>query len=147
MYRIKNNRAEFFLVHPGGPYWTNKDIWGIPKGLVEDKENDLLKTAIREFKEETGIEPKEPYINLGTIEQKNGKTVHAWAFKGDCKDVSQIKSNFCEIEWPPNSGKIQKIPEIDKAEFFSSSIAKQKINPAQKEFINRLENDLSKTGN
>lgn len=144
MYRKQNNQLEFFLVHPGGPYFKNRDdgAWSIPKGETENTES-LLETAIREFKEETGIEPGvADFIALDSIKQKGGKTVHAWAFEGGWNENNLIKSNYFEIEWPPQSGKKQKFPEIDKAGFFSADIAKQKINSAQVEFLIRLEEIL-----
>lgn len=143
MYRIIKGKPEFFLVHPGGPYFKNKDAgaWSIPKGLLE-KDEDPLKTAIREFEEETGIIPKGPYVSLGKVKQKSGKLVHAWAFQGECKDPSLIKSNLFEMEWPPRSGRKQNFPEIDKAEFFPSDIAKEKIISAQILFITQLEEYL-----
>lgn len=143
MYRKKNNQLEFFLVHPGGPYFKNKDdgAWTIPKGEVENTEL-LLDTALREFREETGIDPAGEFISLESVKQKGGKTVYAWAFKGDWDETTPIKSNYFEIEWPPRSGKKQKFPEIDKALFFPVNIAKQKINPAQIDFIVKLERIL-----
>lgn len=144
MYRLKDGKLEFFLVHPGGPFYKNKDegVWSIPKGLVE-KEERLLETAIREFSEETGITPQGPYINLGSIKQKSGKIVHAWAFKGKLEEPISIKSNYFEMEWPPKSGQIQKFPEIDRAEFFPLEIAEKKIIPAQILFLTRLKEYLN----
>jgi predicted NUDIX family NTP pyrophosphohydrolase len=143
MYRKKNNQLEFFLVHPGGPYFKNKDdgAWTIPKGEAENTEL-LLDTAIREFREETGINPAGEFIPLESVKQKGGKTVHAWAFKGDWDETKPIKSNYFEMEWPSHSGKKQKFPEIDKAQFFPLDMAKQKINSAQIDFIVRLEGIL-----
>ena len=141
MYRVSNTLLEFFLVHPGGPFFKNKDIWGIPKGLIE-KNEDLLNTAIREFTEETGITPSKPYIQLGNIKQQGGKLVHAWAFNGNCENTDKIVSNLFEMEWPPKSGKFRKFPEIDKASFFNSETTKQKINPVQLPFIERIEEYL-----
>lgn len=140
LFRTQNGHLEIFLVHPGGPYFSKKDkgAWTIPKGEVEEGES-MLETAIREFHEETGLQPGVEFIALENIKQKGGKTVHAWAFEGDWDESKQLKSNEFEIEWPPRSGKKQKFPEIDKAEFFSLSVAKQKINPAQVEFLDKLE--------
>jgi predicted NUDIX family NTP pyrophosphohydrolase len=140
MYRIleRQKTLEVLLVHPGGPYWKNKDvgIWTIPRGNVEPGE-ELLVSAIREFSEETGLIPKEPYLSLGEIRQRSGKRVHAWAFCGSC-DPALIRSNAFEIEWPPKSGRFEKFPEIDKASFFSVALAKQKILPAEQPFLDRL---------
>jgi predicted NUDIX family NTP pyrophosphohydrolase len=139
MFRRKNTAVEFLLVHPGGPFWKNKDdgAWSIPKGEAQPDE-DLLSRARIEFKEELGIEPVGDFIPLGSIKQKGGKTVHAWAFEGDLPHNFQLKSNTFEIEWPPHSGKFKEFPEIDRAEFFVEEIARRKINPAQLSFFDRL---------
>jgi predicted NUDIX family NTP pyrophosphohydrolase len=139
MFRRKNTAVEFLLVHPGGPFWKNKDdgAWSIPKGEAQPDE-DLLSRARIEFKEELGIEPVGDFIPLGSIKQKGGKAVHAWAFEGDLPHNFQLKSNTFEIEWPPHSGKFKEFPEIDRAEFFVEEIARRKINPAQLSFFDRL---------
>lgn len=139
MFRRKNTAVEFLLVHPGGPFWKNKDdgAWSIPKGEAQPDE-DLLSRARIEFKEELGIEPVGDFIPLGSIKQKGGKAVHAWAFEGDLPHNFQLKSNTFEIEWPPHSGKFKEFPEIDRAEFFGKEIARQKINSAQLSFFDRL---------
>lgn len=146
MYRTKNGFPEFFLVHPGGPFFKNKDLgfWSIPKGEPEDGEADYLAVAIREFKEETCIEPNEPYKELGTITQKNGKVVHAWAFEGDWPDDKPIVCNTFELEWPRFSGKYITIPEVDRGEWFDTEHAKIKLNERQAELIDRLIEILSK---
>lgn len=135
----RKNGLKVFLIHPGGPYFKNKDddYWGIPKGLAEEGE-DLLPAAIREFEEETGIKPEGSFIPLGIITQKGGKKVHAWSF--ECRDDSPITivSNTCEIEWPPRSGKKITIPEVDKGEFFTIAEAKIKMKKAQQEFLTNL---------
>jgi len=143
MYKIQNNQIQIFLVHPGGPFFKNKDIWGIPKGEIKENE-DLLEAAKREFKEETGIQPKEPFIPLEEVKMASGKIVHCWAFEGDWSGL--LISNYFKMEWPPKSGKFISVPEIDKAQFFSLKEAKQKINKAQKELIGRLENHLKQKG-
>src|SRR4051812_29939121 len=120
MYRIRNGTVEVLLVHPGGPFWKNKDTgaWSIPKGEVNEGEEPLT-TAQREFHEELGFTPTGPFQPLGSIKQKAGKTVHAWAFQGNC-DPAQIRcSTNVQIEWPPRSGKMVSFPEVDRAEFFS----------------------------
>jgi predicted NUDIX family NTP pyrophosphohydrolase len=139
MFRIRDCVLEVLLAHPGGPFWQRKDLgaWTIPKGEI-DNAADLLATAQREFEEETGLKPTGPYFPLGSVTQKSGKVVHAWAFYGDC-DPSKIRSNLAEIEWPPRSGKRITIPEIDRAAFFGLSEASQKLNPAQVPFLARLE--------
>jgi predicted NUDIX family NTP pyrophosphohydrolase len=139
LYRIRNGALEFLLVHPGGPFWKNKDAgaWTIPKGEIADNE-DALAAAKREFEEELGFKPGGPFIELTPIKQKAGKMVHAWAFEGDC-DPSQIKSNTFSTEWPPKSGKQAEFPEVDRAEFFNLEGAKTKINPAQIPLLEELQ--------
>ena len=145
LYR-ENSEAgiEVLLVHPGGPFWRNKDegAWTIPKGEFDDGE-DSLAAAQREFKEETGAPPPPPekadalYIPLKPIKQSNGKTVYAWAVRGDF-DPAKLKSNLFQIEWPPKSGHLQEFPEVDRAQWFTPQIAKQKINPGQAALIDEL---------
>ena len=145
MFR-RRGALELFLVHPGGPFFRNKDegTWSIPKGEVEPSE-DPLATARREFSEETGITaPDDGYLALGDVLQKGGKRVTAWAFESDC-DPAAIESNTFEIEWPPRSGKTQSFPEVDRADFFSPDTARVKLNPAQAELITRLEDALTRT--
>lgn len=139
MYRFKGGVLQVLLVHPGGPFWKNKDAgaWSIPKGEVEGGE-DLRAAAKREFFEELGIEPDGSFHSLGAIKQKTGKVVHAWAFEGDF-DRTQIRCNTVQMEWPPRSGKKVSFPEVDRAEFFTVGEAKSKINPAQVELIDTLE--------
>lgn len=146
MYRLKNGALEIFLAHPGGPFFRNKDDghWSVPKGEPSDEETDLLETAKREFEEETGIKPQGNFIPLGQIIQKGGKTVYAWAFEGDLQDDFQHKCNTFDAEWPPHSGKRMTFLEIDKVEFFPAEKAKKKIKDRQIEFIERLEEYLSK---
>lgn len=143
MYRIKENVPEVLLAHPGGPFFAKKDEghWTIPKGEPDDAE-DLLITAMREFKEETGITPVGDFIPLGSIIQKGGKEVIAWAFEGSLPDGFIHECNLVEIEWPPRSGKLKEFPEVDKVEFFSAEKAKEKIKQAQIPLIERLEKYL-----
>ncbi|MGE5806688.1 MAG: NUDIX domain-containing protein [Ignavibacteria bacterium] len=145
MYTIKNGKLKIFLVHPGGPYFTNKDAgyWGIPKGLTENDE-ELLESAKREFEEETGIKPKGEFLPLGSVMQKSGKTVHAWAFECENEDKLEIECNTFKMEWPPKSGKFREFPEVDKGEFFSQEEVKVKINSAQLSFIERLNDIINK---
>jgi predicted NUDIX family NTP pyrophosphohydrolase len=139
MFRRKNDSLEFLLVHPGGPFWKNKDdgAWTIPKGEATPDE-DLLTRAQIEFEEEIGTKPSGNWIPLGSIKQKGGKTVHGWAIEGDLPDSFKLRSNTFQIEWPPRSGKLTEFPEIDRAEFFAQEIAGRKINPAQVDFLERL---------
>jgi predicted NUDIX family NTP pyrophosphohydrolase len=138
MFRRADSGLEIFLVHPGGPFWKNKDggAWSIPKGLVDPGEEPLA-AARREFQEETGLEPNGDFAPLGTIQQKAGKLVHAWAFEGDA-DADSIKSNTTRVELPRGSGRWIEVPEVDRAGWFAPDIARAKINPAQAEFIDRL---------
>lgn len=140
MYRLNNEQLEVFLAHPGGPYFTNKEngYWGIPKGEIETSEA-LLAAAIREFTEETGIQPLGDFIPLGSVVLSSGKNVHAWAFEGQWDESMPLKSNLFPLEWPPKSGKEQWFPEVDKAAYFPVPLALQKINRHQAEFIKRLE--------
>jgi len=143
MYKFDKEELKVFLVHPGGPFFKNKDdgYWSIPKGLVE-KDEDLLYTAIREFKEETGIEPVGEFISLGWVKQKSGKTIHAWSFEYFGNGEIKILSNDFEIEWPPNSGQKQFFPEVDDGRFFSIKEARLKISGAQSEFLDVLPKKL-----
>lgn len=133
--RFVEEQLEFFLVHPGGPFFKNKDDghWTIPKGEPTPGE-DLSACALREFREETGYSISGKMYELNTVKQKGGKIVHAWAMLGNL-DPSGITSNIFELEWPPNSGKFQQFPEIDKASWLIESRAMEKINPAQQGFI------------
>ena len=139
MFRLRNNDVEVLLVHPGGPYFQNKDdgAWTVPKGEASDDE-DLLARAKIEFEEELGIAISGNWIELGSVKQKGGKTVHAWAFAGDLEDDFKPVSNTFEMEWPPRSGKMRQFPEVDRAGFFSLEEARRKINAAQTAFLDRL---------
>jgi predicted NUDIX family NTP pyrophosphohydrolase len=132
---------EVLLVHPGGPFWARKDLgaWSIPKGEPEPQE-ELFDAARREFAEETGatIENGGDAQPLSSVQQPGGKTVHAWAIEGDF-DPAQLSSNRFMLEWPRGSGRMQEIPEVDRAEWFSLAEAKRRINPAQVVLIERLE--------
>jgi len=138
LYRLKKNHLEVFLVHPGGPFWVKKDpgSWSIPKGEFEESEDPLL-AAQREFHEETGFSIRGEFKPLSSIKQKSGKVVYAWAVESDI-DHTKIKSNTFELEWPPKSGKMKEFPEIDKAGWFAVAVAREKINPAQADFLDRL---------
>jgi len=133
---------EVLLAHPGGPFWTKKDAgaWTIPKGLANDGE-DLLATARREFTEETGFLAREPFVPLGAVKQKSGKTVHAFACEGDF-DPAQLAGNTFEIEWPPKSGRRGSFPEIDRVDWFGLAAARVKILTYQLPFLAELETIL-----
>jgi predicted NUDIX family NTP pyrophosphohydrolase len=138
MYRRQAGGVQVLLAHPGGPFFRNKDegAWSIPKGEPEPGE-DLLVTAQREFKEETGVSPTGPYLPLRPIKQKGGKIVHAWAFEGDC-DPNAITCNTFTIEWPPKSGRQVEFPEIDRAEFFDLTTANRRIKAGQEALLEEL---------
>jgi predicted NUDIX family NTP pyrophosphohydrolase len=139
LHRGRDGEREVLLVHPGGPFWARRDAgaWSIPKGEYTPDE-DALAAARREFREELGVSPPDGDVaELGEIRQRSGKVVRAWALEGDL-DVSAVHSNACEIEWPPRSGQKIEIPEVDRAEWFSLQDAREKINPAQAELLDRL---------
>ena len=139
MYRRGPRGLEVLLVHPGGPYFANKDAgaWSIPKGLVGANE-EPLDAARREFVEETSFAiDADVFVPLDDVSMKSGKRVLAWAFEGDC-DPSAAKSNTFEIEWPPRSGRTRSFPEIDRADWFELSEARVRINAAQASFLDRL---------
>jgi predicted NUDIX family NTP pyrophosphohydrolase len=135
---------EVFLVHPGGPFWKNKDTgaWSIPKGELSEGEEPLL-AAKREFEEETGQKIKGDFIELTPVKLKSGKLVMAWAVEAN-PDASNIVSNTIKIEWPYKSGRWQTCPEVDKAAWFSPNEAIEKINPAQVALVNQLKEILEK---
>jgi predicted NUDIX family NTP pyrophosphohydrolase len=144
MYRRRGGILEFFLVHPGGPFWARKDdgVWSIPKGELGSEE-DPLEAAKREFEEETGLHPSGDYIALSPIEQPSGKIIHAWAFEGNC-DPASLRSNTFSLEWPPRSGQQQEFPEVDRAGWFDLNAAETKILRGQSGFLNTLHKLLSK---
>ena len=139
LFRRNGGAMELFLAHPGGPFWKGRDrgAWTIPKGLVNDGE-ELLDAARREFEEETGIRPEGPFIPLGSVRQKAGKVVHAWAWEGDAEPAA-ITSNTARSQWPPGSGRLITYPEVDRCAWFDPATARLKINAAQAELIDRLE--------
>jgi predicted NUDIX family NTP pyrophosphohydrolase len=141
MFRRRKNKLELLLAHPGGPFHVHKDdgAWTIPKGEAAPGE-DLLTRAKIEFEEEVGFRPEnvQPWIELGWIQQKGGKIVHAWAFEGDLPEPFECRSNLFELEWPPRSGKYQKFPEVDQACFFSEEVARRKLKQAQVPLLDRL---------
>ena len=133
------DRSEVLLVHPGGPYWTRKDAgaWSLPKGEVEEGE-DPRTAALREFAEETGTRlPDGALEPLGSVKLKSGKLVHAFAVAGDLDPEAIVSSTF-ELEWPPRSGRTRTFPEVDRAGWFGLDEAREKLNPAQAAFVDRL---------
>jgi predicted NUDIX family NTP pyrophosphohydrolase len=143
VYRRGPDGTEVLLVHPGGPFWKNKDdgVWSIPKGEFDQSE-DALAGAKREFQEETGLMIDGDFKPLASVKQKSGKIVHAWAVEADCT-VSTVRSNTFSMEWPPKSGRMQEFSEIDRAEWFSLDRARTKIHSGQTplldEFMRRLD--------
>jgi predicted NUDIX family NTP pyrophosphohydrolase len=138
MYRWHNGELQVFLVHPGGPFWAKKDIgaWSISKGEYLDGEIPL-EAAKREFHEETGFAAQGTFLELGNAQQSGGKVVSAWAFEGDC-DPAAMVSNRCQVEWPPRSGRMIEIPEVDRGDWFSISEARERILKSQAPFLDRL---------
>ena len=143
LFRRSGAGLEVFLAHPGGPFWRDRDLgaWTVPKGLLVAGE-DPLAAAVREFEEETAIRPEGPFLPLGSVRQKAGKLVQAWAWEGEA-DPRRTKSNTMRAEWPRGSGRWLTFPEVDRCEWFDARTARQKINPAQAGLIDRLEATLS----
>jgi predicted NUDIX family NTP pyrophosphohydrolase len=139
LYRLGVAGPEVLLVHPGGPVWARRDAgaWSIPKGEYGDGD-DPIACARREFEEETGTAlPPGDLIELGSVIQKGGKVVSAWAAEGDL-DAEAIRSNTFRMEWPPRSGRWRTFPEVDRAGWFDVGAAREKVNPAQAELLDRL---------
>jgi predicted NUDIX family NTP pyrophosphohydrolase len=139
LYRRREERIEVLLVHPGGPFWSKKDdgAWFVPKGELEGEE-DALAAARREFREELGSDaPAQEALSLGTVKNKSGKLIYAWALEGEL-DPESVKSNTFELEWPPRSGKMREFPEVDRANFFSLEAAQSKMHEAEQPFLERL---------
>lgn len=141
LFRPAGEAVEVLLVHSGGPFWAKKDLgaWSVPKGEVEEGE-EPRECALRELEEELGSPfafAAEDLIELGTVRQKAGKLVHCWAAEGDF-DPATLRSNTFTVEWPPRSGVQREFPEVDRAEWFSLDQARQKIIPAQADFLDRL---------
>ena len=143
LYRHRDGKWEVLLVHPGGPFWQNRDdgVWSIPKGEIVENEAGV-DVARREFQEELGVPaPDGELTPLGAVRQAGGKVVYAWALPGDL-DVTRTTSNTFDLEWPPRSGKMQQFPEVDRAAWFDLETARRKAIPAQRAFIDRLEEQL-----
>jgi len=144
LYRTRLKKTEVFLVHPGGPFWKNKDegAWTIPKGEILPGE-EIFAAALREFFEETGVELNAEFKALNPVRQKAGKLIYAWTTNKNI-DETKVKSNLFEMEWPPKSGKTTSFPEIDKAGWFDLTLAAKKINPAQVDFLEQVAAIISK---
>jgi predicted NUDIX family NTP pyrophosphohydrolase len=140
LFRRRGAEVEVLLVHPGGPFWIKKDdgAWFVPKGELEPGE-DPLSAALREFREELGSDPPSgELLPLGTVKNKSGKVIFAWALEGDF-DLGAFKSNTFELEWPPRSGKMCEFPEVDRAAFFALAEARAKLNAAEEPLLERLQ--------
>lgn len=139
------NEPKFLIAHPGGPFFKTRDLgwWSIPKGEPEDNE-EVFDAAIREFKEETGMDSKGPYTSLGNILQKNGKRVYAWGFEGVWENERILKCNEITLEYPKGTGKMWTFPEIDQAIMLNAKEAKRKLRVEQEPFIDRLMDYLTK---
>jgi predicted NUDIX family NTP pyrophosphohydrolase len=144
MFR-RSSELEVLLVHLGGPFWAKKDdgAWFVPKGEIEPGE-EVCEAAKREFREETGFEPQGPFLPLGSVRNKSGKTVTVWAFESDC-DPTQLRSNTFRMEWPPRSGKMAEFREVDRAAFFTIAAARKKMNSVEGEFLSRLERQIKES--
>ncbi len=139
LHRLRDGALQVLLVHPGGPFWSRRDagVWSIPKGEY-GADDEPLAAARREFEEELGTPPPDgPVEDLGEVRQRGGKRVRALALEGDL-DASNITSNTFELAWPPRSGRTIEVPEVDRADWFTLDTAREKINPAQVELLDRL---------
>ena len=142
LYRRGAGALEVLLVHPGGPFWKNRDAgaWSIPKGEFDENE-EALAAARRELTEETGVAADGPFVALTPLRQRAGKLVHAWAAEGDC-DASAIRSNLFSMEWPPRSGRMAEFPEVDRAAWFTLPQARAKLLEAQLPFLDELQQKM-----
>ena len=147
IYRFNHSRFEVFLVHPGGPFWRNKDVrsWSIPKGEFDWQEEDPLDAAIRESEEETNHHVEGEFIELSPVRQKTGKIVYAWAVESDM-NAEALSSNTFQMEWPPNSGKYQHFPEIDKGAWCDYHTAQEKLHDDLKPMLRELVDKLKIPG-
>jgi len=138
VYRKAGDSYEVLLAHPGGPYWENKDMnaWSIPKGEPNEGE-EFFEAAIREFREEIGVEVSGIFIELEPVKQTGGKTIYTWAVEADI-DASRISSNLFDMEWPPGTGKIMRFPEVDKAGWFTFDVATEKLFRGQVPILKQL---------
>lgn len=143
MYRRRGPRIQVLLVHPGGPYWAQKDLgaWSIPKGEFDPGEHPL-QAAKREFEEEMGLHVDGRFTQLTPRRQPGGKRIHIWAVEGDC-DAAAVVSNTFKMEWPPRSGRLQEFPEADRAGWFDVGVAREKLHKGQIAFLDELEQRLA----
>lgn len=140
LYRRSGDSVEVLIAHPGGPIWSRRDLasWSIPKGALNGPDEDLVDAARREFREETGHPPPDGTpIDLGEVRMRSGKTVHGYALEGDM-EPGTLRSMRVEVEWPPKSGRLLNVPEIDRVVWASPEEARRRLNPAQSAFVDRL---------
>ena len=140
LFRRVDDGIEVLIAHPGGPIWSRRDAgaWSLPKGATMDHETDLLETARREFHEETGhLAPDGEVVDLGEVRMRSGKVVRGYAVEGDL-DPATIWSMQAEVEWPPRSGRVIRVPEIDRVVWADPVEARRRLNPAQAAFVDRL---------
>lgn len=144
IYRWRAGKIEVLLVHPGGPFWRNRDVaaWSIPKGEF-DPDEDALEAARRELAEETGLRVEGSLTPLTPRRQAGGKVIHVWAAEHDV-DIPAIRSNTFSMEWPPRSGRMQEFPEVDRADWFPLDLAREKIHKGQTDFLDELEERLTR---
>lgn len=145
LWRRKAKAFEFFLVHPGGPFWNKRDdgAWTVPKGAIEPGE-DPLAAARREFTEETGFTVDGEFVELGSFKQPGGKHVLVWALEGDC-DPEKLASNEFEMDWPPRSGKRRRFPEVDRGQWFGEREARGKFLIGQRPMLDAFFARMGKT--
>ena len=146
LYRRNGDDVQVLIAHPGGPIWSRRDAgaWSLPKGAPMDSE-DLFATAQREFQEETGHAPPDgEAIDLGDVRMRSGKTVHGWAIEGNL-DPGMLRSMLVEVEWPPKSGRLITVPEIDRVLWAGPAEARRRLNPAQAAFVDRLLQALARS--
>jgi predicted NUDIX family NTP pyrophosphohydrolase len=140
LYRRNGDDIQVLIAHPGGPIWSRRDAgaWSLPKGAPQDGTEDLLTAARREFEEETGQQPPDAEaLYLGEVRMRSGKVVHGWAIEGDM-DPAAIRSMRIDVEWPPKSGRLISVPEIDRVYWAGPAEARRRLNPAQAAFVDRL---------
>ena len=139
MFRFRGGELEVFLARPGTPTGgaEEEEEWVIPKG-GQKKYETLLQAAQREFQEEVGILPQGPFLDLGSVQQQNGKAVHVWAFQGEWDETQPIRSALREVEWPPGSGRMEAFPEMAEGRFFSVEQAAERLRSTQRPFLDRL---------
>lgn len=146
-FRVTSSGAlEVFVVHPGGPWWAAKDAgaWSVAKGEYVDGE-DPREVADREFREEIGTPPPVGRtIDLGEVRQAGGKRVRVWAVEAPTFAVTTVVSNEVDVEWPPRSGRIQRVPEVDRAMWVSAATGREKLLAGQRPLLDRLEAALDR---